>query len=100
MYRYKTLVTDYEGMQEALSTYGEQGWKLLSANPDTWRLVTEKIAEEGALGMVSPEVGSMHEISASYYLLVFQMDDDPVHTATHEAAAEVMDYPEFSLPDY
>ena len=37
MKRYKTAVTDYEGMQGVLDTHAEQGWELFSLTPDTWR---------------------------------------------------------------
>ena len=37
MRRYKTAVTDYEGMQGLLDSHAEQGWLLFSVTPDTWR---------------------------------------------------------------
>ncbi len=76
MQKYKTAVTDYEGMQRVLDTHAEQGWKLFSVTPDTWR---KSIA--GDEGMDSPPFqelnphGHTQEYSASYYLLVFQRDD-------------------------
>ena len=33
MKRYKTAVTDYEGMQGVLDTHSEQGWELFSLTP-------------------------------------------------------------------
>lgn len=73
--KYKTAVTDYEGMQGILDTHGAQGWKLLSATPDTWR----RNAGTGE-GMESApfeqlEGASVVEYSAIYYLLVFERDD-------------------------
>ena len=73
--RYKTQVTDYEGMQNALDTCAAQGWRLHSVTPDTFR----KTAGAGA-GMDSPPFDTLdmevtQEYSASYYLLVFEMDD-------------------------
>lgn len=76
MQKYKTAVTDYEGMQRVLDTHAEQGWKLFSVSPDTWR---KTVADDE--GMESPPFqelnphGRTQEYSASYYLLVFQRDD-------------------------
>lgn len=76
MPKYKTAVTDYEGMQGTLDTHAEQGWKLFSVTPDTWR---KTLSDDE--GMDSPPFqelnthGRTQEYSASYYLLVFQRDD-------------------------
>lgn len=76
MHRYKTVVTDYEGMQGLLDSHAEQGWRLFSVSPDTWR----KSMGQNA-GMEPPPFeelsapGLGQEYSASYYLLVFQSDD-------------------------
>lgn len=76
MQKYKTAVTDYEGMQRILDTHSELGWKLFSVTPDTWR---KTMADDDA--MESPPFqelnthGRTQEYSASYYLLVFQRDD-------------------------
>ncbi|MDQ2798722.1 MAG: hypothetical protein M3Y13_03655 [Armatimonadota bacterium] len=76
MHRYKTVVTDYEGMQGLLDSHAEQGWRLFSVSPDTWR---KSLGQND--GMVPPPFeelsapGLGQEYSASYYLLVFQRDD-------------------------
>jgi hypothetical protein len=97
MYEYKTAVTDYEGMQEELRNAGAQGWRLCSVTPDTWRFLNS-----GTLGLSMPvedehvEKGSSRELSAIYYLLVFERSADPNRLATAEAAEETMNY---TLPD-
>ncbi len=80
MHRYKTLVTDYEGMQEALDSSAEAGWNLVSVTPDHWRKVTGRLGERNP--MVSMDEGvapSSEEYSATYYLLVFVRQDGPSH---------------------
>jgi hypothetical protein len=106
VYSYKTIVTDYEGMQESLLVYGSQGWKLVSVSPDTWRIVVSKLGDSDTLGLGS--AGSLadsnllnsQELSASYYLLVFEREDDIPVAVAHESAVESLDVPDFSLPDY
>ena len=76
MHRYKTVVTDYEGMQGLLDAHAAQGWRLFSVAPDTWR---KSVGQDS--GMEPPPFeelnapGGSQEYSASYYLLVFQRDD-------------------------
>jgi hypothetical protein len=75
MHRYKTVVTDYEGMQGTLDTHASQGWRLFSLTPDTWR----KMSGAGR-GMEPPPFDDLdtqptQEYSASYYLLVFVSED-------------------------
>lgn len=78
MHKYKTVVTDYEGMQGALDTHAAQGWRLFSVSPDTWRKTQSSDA-----GMDTPPFeelnphGHTQEYSASYYLLVFHRRDAP-----------------------
>ena len=77
MHRYKTVVTDYEGMQGHLDTHAAQGWQLFSVSPDTWRksvtadlgMDTPPFAEIGSPGSPTPEY------TASYYMLVFHQTD-------------------------
>jgi len=63
-------------MQSILDTHAEQGWRLFSLSPDTWRKTLA-----GDDGMDTPPFeelnprGHTQEYSASYYLLVFQRDD-------------------------
>jgi len=73
--KYKTCVTDYEGMQAALDTHVSQGWRLFSITPDTWRrsIVTLEGDEAPFEGLSGSSSG--HEYSASYYLLVFQREE-------------------------
>lgn len=77
--QYKTVVTDYEGMQGVLDMHSAQGWRLFSLTPDTYR---KSIPSGMADGDASPfEELATHgapatqEYSASYYLLVFQRED-------------------------
>jgi hypothetical protein len=100
LYQYKTIVTDYEGMQEALSVYGAQGWKLASVTPDTWRIVSGKLGEVDTLPLASHAGSTESELSASYYLLVLERQGDVTATVAQESAAEVLDYSDFTLPDY
>ncbi len=104
MYSYKTIVTDYEGMQEALSVYGAQGWKLISVTPDTWRVVPGNLSDADTLGLgtggpVGPNTPN-NEYSASYYLLVLEREGEVTHAHGHAVAAEALDMPDFSLPEY
>lgn len=74
MHKYKTVLTDFEGMQGVLDTHAAQGWRLFSLAPDTWR----KTSGSGK-GMAPPpfddlETEPVQEYTASYYLLVFVLD--------------------------
>jgi hypothetical protein len=100
LYQYKTIVTDYEGMQDALSVYGAQGWRLASVTPDTHRIVSGKPGVDVGLSLNPSSDSSHREISASYYLLVFERQGEPLVGIASEAASASLDYPEFSLPDY
>jgi hypothetical protein len=90
MVTYKTMLTDYEGMQTALDTHTEQGWKLFSVAADTWR---KSPAVESGVNELSPfdELAApgtgRQEYSAAYYLLIFQRDDNR-HADEMAAAAE------------
>jgi hypothetical protein len=75
MHKYKTMLTDFEGMQGVLDSHAAQGWRLFSLAPDTWRKV---VATDR--GMESPpfddlDTQPLQEYCASYYLLVFARDD-------------------------
>ena len=88
-------------MQETLSVYGAQGWKLVSVTPDTWRTVSGKLGSPDSLNLnPSPSDSSEREFSASYYLLVFERQGDLVHGVAQESASETLEYPDFSLPDF
>ena len=75
MHKYKTVLTDFEGMQGVLDTHAAQGWRLFSLAPDTWRK-----QNSSGKGMTPPpfddlETEPMQEYCASYYLLVFVLDE-------------------------
>ena len=76
MVKYKSVVTDYEGMQALLDTHAAQGWRLFSVTPDTWRRSASSSATDTApfdelSGATSPTL----EYSASYYLVIFERDE-------------------------
>ncbi len=75
--KYKTAVTDYEGMQGTLDTHASQGWNLLSVTPDTWRRNSGSGQGMESAPFEQLEGASVVEYSASYYLLVFERDDVP-----------------------
>ncbi|MBV9849629.1 MAG: hypothetical protein JO250_08065 [Armatimonadetes bacterium] len=89
MVRYKTVVTDYEGMQGLLDAHATQGWRLFSLTPDTWRksIGTEPGMERAPFEQLTAPGDVTQEYSASYYLLVFQREDnmgDELRAATAE----------------
>ena len=77
MRKYKPVLSDYEGMQACLDMHTEQGWQLFSVTPDTFR----KSEGSGSASDSSPfEELNVHgsqadEMTASYYLLMFQRDE-------------------------
>ncbi len=90
MVRYKTAVTDYEGMQGVLDAHATQGWRLFSVTPDTWR---KSVAPEDGLDRapfeeLAPPGDVTQEYSASYYLLVFQREDSAVDELMAATAEE------------
>lgn len=92
MRRYKTVVTDYEGMQGVLDTHSEQGWVLLSLAPDTWRRTFSESSgmEQSPFEELDSSSRSMREYSASYYLLVFQYDEGRSLQEAYAIAEEPM----------
>ena len=90
MRRYKTVVTDYEGMQGVLDTHSEQGWILLSLTPDTWRRTFSENSgmEQSPFEELDSSSRGMREYSASYYLLVFQCDEGRELRESYAAAEE------------
>jgi hypothetical protein len=77
MLRYKTVVTDYEGMQRCLDDSAESGWHLFSVTPDTWRKVHSSENSGDSLEAMGVPIGeSPTQYSASYYLLVLYRDDN------------------------
>ena len=90
MLRYKTVVTDYEGMQGVLDAHAMQGWRLFSVTADTWRksMAPEVGMEHRAFEELSAPGDMTQEYSASYYLLVFQRDDNTVDELLAATAEE------------
>ena len=100
MLRYKTLVTDYEGMQAILDAHSIQGWRLFSVTPDTWRksVGPEPGMDHRPFEELNPPGDSSQEYSASYYLLVFQREDNSVDELLAATAEEVL--PSGRLPGF
>lgn len=94
MRRYKTVVTDYEGMQGTLDTHSEQGWELFSLTPDTWRrtLSPNSDLEQSPFEELDTQSRGMREYSASYYLLVFQCDEGREAGESYAAAEQPLPY--------
>ena len=92
MRRYKTVVTDYEGMQGVLDAHSEQGWRLLSVTPDTWRRTFSETSgmEQSPFEELDDSSRAMREYSASYYLLVFQRDEGREVREAYASAEEPM----------
>lgn len=90
MRRYKTIVTDYEGMQGVLDAHAEQGWLLFSVTPDTWRRTVSETSgmDQSPFKELDTESRAMREYSASYYLLVFQSDERLGTLESYAAAQE------------
>ncbi len=94
MKRYKTAVTDYEGMQGVLDMHAEQGWVLFSLTPDTWRrsLSENSDLEQSPFEELATQNRGTREYSASYYLLVFQSDEGREVTESYAAAEQPLPY--------
>ena len=100
MLRYKTVVTDYEGMQGILDAHAMQGWRLFSVSPDTWRksIAPEPGMEHRPFEELIPPGDMSQEYSASYYLLVFQREDNMVDELLAATAEEAL--PPAALPGF
>ena len=101
MRRYKTVVTDYEGMQAVLDSHSEQGWVLFSLTPDTWRrsLSESSDLEQSPFEELDTQNRGVREYSASYYLLVFQSDEGNDTVQSYAAAEQPLPY-SASLPGF
>jgi len=101
MRRYKTVVTDYEGMQGVLDAHSEQGWVLFSLTPDTWRrsLSENSDLEQSPFDELDTQNRGVREYSASYYLLVFQSDEGREEVQSYAAAEQPLPY-SASLPGF
>ncbi len=93
MRRYKPVLSDYEGMQACLDLHSEQGWQLFSVTPDTFRKSEGRgnPADSSPFEELNVHGGQADELTASYYLLMFQREEG---RETREAYAEA----EESLP--
>ncbi len=101
MRRYKTIVTDYEGMQGILDTHAEQGWLLFSVTPDTWRRTVSESSgmDQSPFEELDSNSRAMREYSASYYLLVFQREERMEAREAYAAAEEPLTF-SGSLPEF
>lgn len=101
MRRYKTVVTDYEGMEGVLDSHSEQGWVLFALTPDTWRrsLSENSDLEQSPFEELDTQNRGVREYSASYYLLVFQSDDSNDTVQSYAAAEQPLPY-SASLPGF
>jgi hypothetical protein len=97
MIKYKTVVTDYEGLQRCLDDYADSGWRLFSVQPDTWRKVVGTEPDGDPLEALGAPAGEpTSEYSASYYLIILYREDGAEHqVAAHAQSEEVTfdDYP-------
>ncbi len=76
MVKYKSLVTDYEGLQANLDTHTSQGWRLFSVTPDTWRKSADPGGSDSApFDELSTAGKATSEYSASYYLVIFEREE-------------------------
>lgn len=88
MVKYKSIVTDYEGMQAQLDTHAAQGWRLFSVTPDTWRKSTGSTATDAVpFDELGSAVSPAQEYSASYYLIIFEREEY-AEVGERSAAAE------------
>jgi hypothetical protein len=94
MVKYKSIVTDYEGMQAQLDMHAAQGWRLFSVTPDTWRKSTSTSGNDSApFDELSTSTSPTQEYSASYYLVIFERDE---YIDVHERAASAEEsFPRF-----
>jgi hypothetical protein len=100
MVRYKTVVTDYEGMQRCLDDSSESGWRLFSVTADTWRKVIGSANSGDPLEAMGTPIGeAAAQYSASYYLVILYREDAlDREVATMSASEDVAldDYPSSS----
>ena len=94
MVKYKSVVTDYEGMQALLDTHAAQGWRLFSVTPDTWRKSSGSSGTgDSPFDELSTAESTNQEYSASYYLVIFERDE---FLDVHERAASAEEpFPHF-----
>jgi len=94
MRRYKTIVTDYEGMQGVLDTHAEQGWQLFLLTPDTWRRTFSENsdAQQSPFEELDTSNRGSREYSASYYLLVFHSDEGRDTVESYAAAEQSLPF--------
>lgn len=96
MVRYKTVLTDYEGLQRCLDDSSESGWQLFSVTPDTWRKMLGTDEPADALESIGVQMGEASaQYCASYYLVILFRDDIHEYETVTAAASE-----ELTLEDY
>jgi hypothetical protein len=101
MIKYKTIVTDYEGMQRCLDDASESGWSLFSVEPDTWRKVLGTNNDADPLeAMGAPHGEHTAQYSATYYLIILFRDDNLEHQSASVAASEELLLDDFSSGSY
>jgi hypothetical protein len=101
MTKYKTVVTDYEGLQRCLDDATESGWHLFSVQPDTWRKVVGSNGDSDPLEAMGVPVGEpTAQYSASYYLIILYRDDNLEHQVGAIAQSEDLSLGDFSSGNY
>jgi len=101
MVKYKTIVTDYEGLQRCLDDSSENGWRLFSVQADTWRKVVGTNGDSDPLEAMGVPVGeSPTQYSASYYLVILFREDGIDHHVAASSQAEDLSFGDFSSGNY
>jgi hypothetical protein len=101
MIKYKTVVTDYEGLQRCLDDAAESGWRLFSVQPDTWRKVTGSNGESDPLEAMGVPVGESNtQYSASYYLIILFREDGQDHQSVSISQSEESPFGDYPSGDY
>ncbi len=99
--KYKTIVTDYEGLQRCLDDATESGWRLFSVQPDTWRKVMGSKGDSDPLEAMGVPAGEpTAQYSASYYLVVLTRDDGLEHQVGSMAGTEELSLEDFQSENY
>jgi len=100
MIKYKRLLTDYEGLQGTLDIHSEQGWRLVSVTPDTFRKsVAAKPEGDGiSLDDFGGDGGQpLNEYTASYYLVILSREGDRELDERENALEESMPFKQFPM---
>ena len=100
MIKYKRLLTDYEGLQGCLDIHSEQGWRLVSVTPDTFRKSIAAKPEGDGLSLddFGGDGGQpLNEYTASYYLVILSREGDREAEEHDAAMEEQLPYTSFPL---